>query len=133
MLVLYLMGFFLLFLTLTPLFYDVRLTDDGIRVEMLHRYRLYYVPFAQIQAIRAERWVLNYVPFPFYQMAWSETSGAFINRRFRPVVRVDYVQPYRRSTMRKVLFVTPKDPTRFMVEVQQRMEATRRAAQEPSR
>ncbi|HEY0734157.1 MAG TPA: hypothetical protein VGD69_04570 [Herpetosiphonaceae bacterium] len=122
MVVLYLIGFCLLFLIFTPLFYDVQFVDDEIRVQALHRYRMYHVPLAQIQTIRAETWTLNYVPLPFYQVAWTEAGGVFINRRFRPVVRVEYAQPYRRSTLHKVLFVTPKDSSQFIAEVQRRME-----------
>jgi hypothetical protein len=129
MVVLYLLGFLLLSLIFTPLCYDVRLVDDGIRVEALHRYRMHHVPFRQIHTIHAERWVLNYVPLPFYQMAWGDTSAAFINRRFRPVVCIDYIQPYRRSTLKKVLFVTPKDPARFIAAVQQRVDACSRTGE----
>lgn len=122
MVVLYLSGFCLLFLLFTPLCYDVQCVDDEIRVQALRRYCMYHVPLAQIQTIRAETWALNYVPLPLYRVAWTEAGGVFINRRFRQVVRVEYVQPYRRSTLHKVLFVTPKDPSRFIAEVQQRME-----------
>jgi hypothetical protein len=121
MFVLYLIGFCLLFLFLTPLFYDVQLVDDGIRVQALHRYRMYHVPLHQIQTICKEHWAINYLPLPLYRIAWGGTGGTFINRRFRPVVRVEYVQPYHRSTLNKVLFVTPKDPTQFVAQVQQRM------------
>ncbi len=88
---------------------------------------------AQIQSNRAERRVLKYVPLPLYHMARSETSDACITQRFRLKARVDFVQLYRRTTLKKMLLVTPKDPTRFNPAGQQRMDATRRTEQALSR
>lgn len=118
----FLIAVVLLALIFTPLIYDVRVADDEIRVELLHRYTLYRVPLEQIQAIRAERRAIQYLPLPLYTIAWHHTGATFINRRFCRVVPIDYAEPLRRSTINKVLYVSPKNPSGFIAAVRQRRD-----------